>query len=327
MGTPHPMQHLPREQAYEYDIVVKEPKLAVSPGEVFSVDTEDALNGTIRREDQLPTTENLGLQHRLMVEANPCAGPIVVQGARAGDTLAVTIHDIVVDDQGVSCIFEGEGPLGDSFKYQDCRGPLTTIVKHIPGPSGTTSDGKGVLHGRVVWDLHPFIGTIGTVPVRPMSAGSDTVNGQGAWGGNLDCRDICKGHKVLLPVYHDGAYLYLGDVHATQGDGELYGSADEARARVTLSCEVIPGKRTPWIRLETPDALIQLYSFRPLEDALKQAWRLLIDWLVEDYGFTAREAYVQLELNPEVRTHVYQMVALRRINYTLGVSFPKSALR
>ena len=27
----------------------------------------------------------------------------------------------------------------------------------------------------------------------------------------------------MLPVHHDGAYLYLGDCHAIQGDGECNG--------------------------------------------------------------------------------------------------------
>lgn len=318
-------KRLPRELGYEYDIVVKEPRLVVSLGELFEVETEDALNGMIRRSDQLPTLENLGPRH-LRREGNPCAGPIYVEGAKAGDVLVVNIHDIVVDDQGVSCIFEGEGPLGDSFKYQECRGPHTTIIEHLPGPSGTTSDGKAVLDGRVLWDLNPHVGTIVTVPVRPIAAGSDSVTGQGPHGGNLDSRDICGGNKVMLPVAVDGACLYLGDVHACQADGEFYGSADESRATLTLSCEVIPQKHIPWVRVETPDAIIQLNSSKPLEEAVKQAFLYMIDWLVEDYGFTQRDAYVQLELNPGVRINVYQMVTFKRLTYTVGVEFPKRSL-
>jgi acetamidase/formamidase len=130
----------------------------------------------------------------------------------------------------------------------------------------------------------------------------------------------------MLPVVVDGAYLYLGDVHACQADGEFYGSADEARATLTLSCEIISQKRIPWVRVETPNSIIQLNCSKPLEETVKQAFLWMIDWLVEDYGFTSRDAYVQLELNPDVRINVYQMVALKRLNYTAGVSFPKHAL-
>jgi acetamidase/formamidase len=227
----------------------------------------------------------------------------------------------------MTCIFPGYGPLADSAKYPDCRGPFTKVIPHLDGPSGTTSDGRGVFDDRTVWDLNPHIGTIATVPERPIAAGSDTALGQGPWGGNIDCRDIRKGTKVLLPVEVEGAYLYLGDVHASMADGELYGMADESRAELTLSCEVIRAKQIPWLRLETTDSIVQLYSFRPLEGAIEQAFLWLIDWLVDDFGFSARDAYLQLGLNPGVRISVYQMTRMGRLNYTVGVSFPKSHLR
>lgn len=88
---------LARKDAYEYEMVPKEPKLVVQPGEIFVVETEDALNGLIQREDQLITPETLGA-HFQAVEFNPCAGPIYVEGARAGDVLVVHIQDIVVAD-------------------------------------------------------------------------------------------------------------------------------------------------------------------------------------------------------------------------------------
>lgn len=45
-------KRLARKDAYEYEMVLKEPKLVVQPGETFVVETEDALNGLIQREDQ-----------------------------------------------------------------------------------------------------------------------------------------------------------------------------------------------------------------------------------------------------------------------------------
>ncbi|MGE2772563.1 acetamidase/formamidase family protein [Rhodococcus sp. 1.20] len=56
--------------------------------------------------------------------------------------------------------------------------------------------------------------------------------------GNIDCRDLITGTKLYLPVKVPGALLSLGDSHATQGDGEVCGSAIEASMhgaiRVTL---------------------------------------------------------------------------------------------
>ncbi len=319
------MKRIARQDAHEYDVVIKDPKLTVAPGELFVVETEDALNGLIRREDQLPLPEVLGDRFRRF-ELNPLGGPIYVDGAKPGDMLVVTIHDIVVDEQGVSCIIPGVGPLADSAKYPDCRGPFTKIIKHLPGPSGTTSDGKGVFNDRITWDLNPHIGCIMTTPERSVAAGADSVFGQGRHGGNVDVRDVRKGNKVMLPVFYEGAYLYVGDVHASMADTEFYGIADESRAEVTLSCEVVVNKTVPAARIETPTSIIQLHSFRPLEDAVQQAVLWLIDWLVTDYEMSPREAYMHMDLNPDVRIHVYQMIKLGRIEYTVGAEIPKKYL-
>lgn len=83
-------KRLARTQAYEYDMVEKEAKLAVRPGDAFTVETEDALNGLIRSEDRLPVPEVLGPRFRRF-ELNPCAGPILVEGVKAGDLLVVEI--------------------------------------------------------------------------------------------------------------------------------------------------------------------------------------------------------------------------------------------
>jgi len=81
-----------------------------------------------------------------------------------------------------------------------------------------------------------FTRCIGTAPIRPIAAGADSVFGQGRHGGNMDVRDVRKENGLMLPVFHEGAYLYLGDVHASEGDSEFYGVADESRAEVTVSC-------------------------------------------------------------------------------------------
>ena len=318
------MKRVSREHAYEYDMVIREPRLVVELGESFIVETEDALNGLIRTEDQLPVTEVLGDRLERQ-EFNPLSGPIVVEGTKAGDLLLVHIEDIVVDGQGASCIFDGVGPFADSAKYPECRGPATKIIRHLAGPSGTTSDGRGIFNDRIAWDLKPHIGCIGTTPLRPVAAGADSVYGQGPHGGNIDVPDVHPGNTLMLPVFHDGAYLYVGDVHASQGS-EFSGEADESRAEVTLRCEAVPDRRIPWPRIDTPTSIIQLHSYRPLEDALQQAVLWMIDWLVTEHGFGPRDAYQLMAISPDVRLHVYQMIKLGRINYTVGVEFPKAYL-
>ena len=102
--------------------------------------------------------------------------------------------------------------------------------------------------------------------------------------------------------------------------------AAESRAEVTLSVEIIPGKKIPYPRIETPTSLIALYNSRPLEHAVTRAIFLLMEWLVEEYGFSQRDAYLQVSVNPGVRVNVYQMIPEMALLYTAGVEFPRECL-
>jgi acetamidase/formamidase len=168
-----------------------------------------------------------------------------------------------------------------------------------------------------------MIGTIGTAPDREVET---SAVGQGPWGGNLDVRDMKEGTRAYLNCYHDGGLLYVGDVHASQGDTEFYGTADETRAELTLSCRVIKNKTIPFVRLEKAESIVSLYSFRPLEDAVESAIVNLMEWMVTEYGVSERVAYMHTCINPDFRVNVYQMVRLGRIQYTVGAEIPRKYL-
>jgi len=40
-------------------------------------------------------------------------------------------------------------------------------------------------------------------------------------GGNCDIKNLSRGSKVWFPVYVKGANLSMGDIHFSQGDGEI----------------------------------------------------------------------------------------------------------
>lgn len=315
------VRRLGRRECCEFDFVVKDPKLVVGLGEVFVVETEDNLGGVIRSENDVLTDEFLATRQQ-----NPCSGPIVVEGVKAGDLLLIRIHDVVVNDYGFTILQNLWGPAAGSVKYADCTGPYTRIIRHLPGPSGTTSDGRAVFNDQISWEIKPVVGVLAVSPLRPIAEGANATYGQGPWGGNIDSPAMCKGSTVMLPVSHDGAYLYLGDVDASMGDAEWSGMANNAKADVTLSCDRIANKSIPWMRIETEDEIVQLYSFKPLDRAIHQAYYWLLEWLVEDYGFSQREAYLMLGVNPDVTIHVWQMTNYGRLNYTVGVSIPKKYL-
>lgn len=318
------MQKITRDQAMKYEFNHgDEPLLRVEQGESFVIETEDAGSGQVRSADVAPNIMDFPTRKFEPPKGNPIGGPVFVEGAERGDLLEVTIEKVVVDDQGFTNIRPGHGPLGDSYRWKAFQEPFVHIIKHLPGPSGTTRDGKGIFNDKITWDLAPMIGTIGVAPDREVET---SAVGQGPWGGNLDVRDVKEGTKVYINVYHEGGLLYVGDVHASQGDTEFYGTADETRGELTLSCRVIKHKMIPFLRLEKEDTIVSLYSSRPLEDSVKSAIENLMEWMVTEYGVSEHDAYMHTCINPDFRVNVYQMVRLGRLQYTVGAEIPRKYL-
>ena len=166
------------------------------------------------------------------------------------------------------------------------------------------------------------VGTAGATPSRP--AGGAVSNHQGTlpdgatW--TIDVPERWNGDP-LVTVQHEDAYLFLGDCHGTQGDGELCGVAVEMAATVTLQVDLIKGWNIAWPRLENERLIMAIGSTRPMEDAARIAYRELIRWLVADYSWDELEAYFFLTQAGKVR--LGNMVDPK---YTLGASVLKSYL-
>ena len=250
------------------------PVATVRPGEVFVVETEDARGGQTRT-PETTTAEYLTEMRRRGWFGNPVTGPIFVEGAEPGDTLAVHILELTCDNLGWVPIW----PF--LFHFEDLFAEPATVLCQI-------RDGHVHLGDRMRVPVRPMIGTIGTAPaVEAILSG-----GMGHHGGNIDAPEVCAGSTIYLPVNVEGASLSLGDAHAIQSDGEL--ASVEIRSFVTLSCEVIKG-RSPvmgWPRIETPDSIVTVALGRPLEEALWAALREMILWLEERTGMSRQEAYL-----------------------------------
>ncbi|MFB6102055.1 MAG: acetamidase/formamidase family protein [Haloplanus sp.] len=108
--------------------------------------------------------------------------------------------------------------------------------------------------------LQPFIGNIGTTPPRELpdshnagDFGQFLIGADHDWGlpdedaladrtdGHLDSNDVCPGATLICPVKIDGAGLYVGDLHANQGDGELSLHTTDVSGRTELDVSVIKG--------------------------------------------------------------------------------------
>ena len=314
-------KRIPRDRARKFAFDWRdEPLLRVAPGESFEVETWDASGGYFKSPaDKAMPSKRPGFDRNPPL-VNPIAGPVYVDGAERGDTLVVSIESITVEPYSWIAVGPRRGPLGESTRFPDCSTDYTTkIFQHTPGPSGTTRDGRLHFSDRISWPITPFVGTIGNTPDREVATSND---GQGEWGGNLDVRDVAPGNQVHLPVWHNGALFYLGDVHASQGDTEFTGTAAETQSTVRLKFDLVKGRRVPWMRIVKPQSIVSLYAFRPMEAAIETAAINLIEWLVNDYGFTSVDAYCLVSTCPDFRINVYQSCRIGKLMCVVGAEIP-----
>ena len=256
------------------------PIATVEPGETFMVETQDGSNGTVTSEQDKPS-EKLNFAH-----ANPETGPIEVVGAEPGDTLVVKIEDIQpLTEYAATFLVQGFGGLVANSYTRLLNPPLEEKVRLV-----RIKDGKVHWNDKISFPYKPFYGCIGTAPEQQ----AIDCMAPGNHGGNMDCPDCGVGNKVYLPVRVSGAYLFLGDVMATQGQGELCGTCGEHSAVGTVTVDLIKHKPIEWPRVESDTHIMCIGSAKPMEDAARIAYYELVQWMARDYGFDPIEAYMLL---------------------------------
>lgn len=250
--------------------------VAVHPGEEFIVECIDWTGGQIKNNDSANDVRDidLSLVHFL-------SGPIAVKGATPGDLLVVDILDIgVLPEQpwGFTGIFSknnGGGFLTDTFPNAakaiwDIQGIYATS-RHIPNVQFA-----GITHPGLIgcapspellatWNKREaeliatqpnrvpalgcpplaqgaFTGSLtGDKAMQAAREGARTVPGREN-GGNCDIKNLSRGSKLFLPVYVNEANLSMGDIHFSQGDGEIsFCGAIEVAGWLQLRVDLIKG--------------------------------------------------------------------------------------
>jgi len=98
-------------------------------------------------------------------------------------------------------------------------------------------------HGAMLGELGHFKTKMGNDAKwdEVASAAARTVPGREN-GGNCDIKNLSRGCSVYFPVFVDGANLSMGDMHFSQGDGEVsFCGAIEMSGFLELRCTVIKG--------------------------------------------------------------------------------------
>ena len=204
---------------------------------------------------------------------NPATGPVYVEGAMPGDVLKVKIEDIRVASWGTMAAIPDNGVLGDCVS----RG----TVKRIP-----VRDGVAWFNQDIGIPCAPMIGVIGVAPEK----GEIPCGEPGSHGGNMDNTKIKAGAILYLPVFHEGALLAMGDVHACMGDGEIMVTGLEIPAVVTVTLEVLKGISIDNPMLEDGEACYTIASHENVETAVYTAVKAMTDILMRELGMSLEDA-------------------------------------
>ena len=242
----------------------------VSPGEVFLVETQDAMDGQIPSEGQCVAEVD-------SARANPMTGPIRVEGVEPGQTVAVHILDVAVDDVG----WMSSSPTGLLNRVD---GNLATFIQGVQLP------------------IRPMIGVLGLAPDEGSYTGKDV----GPCGGNLDIKEIGAGATVYLRACVPGANLVLGDVHALQADGECSGTGIEIGARITMRVEVLDEGLCEGIYFLRDGVLSTVGTSSDLSEACREAVSHLARIVDRASGLDEARSRMFLSLMADV--HVGQFV-------------------
>jgi acetamidase/formamidase len=275
----------------------------VEAGESFEVESVEGWSEYFRApSDFTPERHAEAEAHKWAV-----TGPISVNGARRGGAVAVNIHIVEVVTPGV--VVYGAYTATDPYEWWDDE----TACELFPA-----RDGVLTFDDRTTLPTRPLVGCLAVAP----GEGEMHAMLQGRYGGNLDCRELCAGATIVLPVEHDGGGLYFGDCKALMGDGEIV-APPEVGALVTASAE--PRERPAsleWPRIESVDSLTTLVSGTPLEWSARQAYRELLNWVVEDYDLSRPRAALLLAMVADAR-----IAQISNTDYTAYCTAPRDVLR
>lgn len=333
----------------------------VKPGDDFILETYDWTGGFIKNDDCADDIRDIDLSivHFL-------SGPVGIQGAEPGDLLVVELLDIGAKEEaqwGFNGFFSkknGGGFLTDHFpsaqkSIWDFEG-MFTKSRHVPGVRYA-----GLLHPGLIgcmpdpamlhqWNTREAE-LIATNPQRvpplanpPLAAtahmgrltgeAKTQAAAQGArtvppreHGGNCDIKDLSRGSKIFFPVYVNGAGLSVGDLHFSQGDGEItFCGAIEMAGWVHMRVSLIKaGMATYGIKnpIFKPSPIVPTYNdfvifqgisvdetgqqhYLDMNVAYRQACLNAIEYLTK-FGYSRAQAYSILGTAP-VQGHLSGVV-------------------
>ncbi len=305
----------------------------VKPGDDFIIECYDWTGGQIANNDSADDVRDVDL-----TQVHFLSGPVGVEGAEPGDLLVVDILDIGAFQEsqwGFNGFFSkqnGGGFLTEHFpdaqkSIWDFNG-MFTKSRHIPNVEFAGLMHPGLIgclpskemlmewnkREKELYDTEPErVPALATLPyantahmgkMSPDAAkvaaaeGARTVPPR-EHGGNCDIKDLSRGSKIYFPVYVKGGGLSVGDLHFSQGDGEItFCGAIEMAGWIHLRVNLIKDGMAKYA-IKNP-------IFKPSPIAPKYDDYLIFEGIsVDEYG---EQHYLDVHV-------AYRQACLNAINY------------
>jgi acetamidase/formamidase len=227
---------------------------------------------------------------------NPLTGPFYIESAEAGDAIAVTFTQLrmnrnfgwsayrlglyAISPEQIEGLYTNSRPPGAALPDRE------NLVRWDLDLSKNTvrlRDPSSKVH-PMQFAAKPMLGCVG-VAAPGVFGPTSAISGN--YGGNMDYNRIGEGVTVILPVFHPGGLLFIGDGHALQADGEPTGTGIETSFDVTFTVALRKKAGVANPRVETPEHIITVGSqpefVTSLDRSLRVATSEMVDWLVRDY--------------------------------------------
>lgn len=256
------------------------PTLTIDPGDTIVARTLDA--GWSIGPRPAPGVERPAFAERDRERDNGHAllGPVAVRGAEPGMGLVIDLDEIVVGSWGWTVAGGWDHPINRVFDIVDGLYDFDWSLDATAG-IGRNQFGDTIR-------LRPFLGQLAVAPAAP---GRHSTIPPRKTGGNLDCRELITGSRLVLPIEVPLALFSFGDGHAAQGDGEVSVTAVECpleRVALRLSLEPQPLLSTPYAH--TPAGWITFGLDEDLTQAAHRALAAMVTLLGALHGFDKRRA-------------------------------------
>jgi acetamidase/formamidase len=263
--------------------------------------------------------------------SNPLTGPFYIQGATPGDAIAITFRRIRMNRNwgwsayrlglfslapgSIESLYPSKYKEGAAFEGRSNIVPWDLDLKNA---SVRLREPASKSH-RMEFPARPMLGCVGVAAAGDFGPASGI---SGPYGGNMDYNEVVEGATVVLPVFHDGALLFIGDGHALKADGEPTGTGIETSMDVEFTVELRKKAGLSNPRLENAESIVSIGSqpefASPLDRALQIATSDMADWLERSYGLEPWAAHMLIGYQGK-----YDVITVAG---SVGLRIPRKAL-